>query len=707
VEDVEDDESENEMEVSDEDPAVDAIEVAVKGSLDELVDDLRHKTGKKVGIVECKGSLINNEDTQRRKCTCLSLYNEDDENEKQQRLDILVTAVATWVRKGTFKVNGYLDLRTMSERETHLRESIFCCFSTSKLLCTVDLTNLFGKKKWHVHLQTAKDKFLCLSTFLRLFSKIEQKMVEISESLIDVGGYNENSNALDQLKEEGTRRFTKQHNASLLMAFAKMAMRKERKKYDEISDQAGEVRVLEGRKNAYDYQAIEKIARLYMEGLNPEKEDLTSVIDTYRDGGRKNMTKEEKNERTRARRSSQMMLINRGLYNDTKAIVILIPGTEAADAFLRMFHNGNGKMADQPRARLFQIEDEPLDWVMNGMFVKATTSLKNKESLWQSAKNTNGRLRYLATDGGLFNGFKKYEEQIIGNEWEEKIMKVDKYLHDLLEDTIAGEDVNATGLEKNSDRETRWINAKKWVDQEVMKNKSNEDSWWSQERKEWHLWIDFGFLYTEMHGYQDAHYDYQRMKDMHENWLAFMGLTDSGMFLQVWPERPSMPDRYDNKTRNGKSKLKNALNQYEKKQGHIVFLPKGVGLAVGGDVCHSGSILCEPCKEYESYANPRFHCYIREKKWDEITSKEKKYVAATRGATYSNCVGIGEAKGNRWKEYDSECGEEDYTSRDADAAMRKDMVLCRELRITNERCVRRYTDKGGNEREKLDDTIFG
>jgi hypothetical protein len=276
----EDDKDEIGVDTSDEDPAVDAIGVAVKRGIDAVVEDLLHKTGPKVGKVECKGYMINPEDRQRRKCTCLSLYNEEDEIEKERRLDTLVLAVATWMRKGTFKVEGYLKLRKMSEREKHFRESLFCCFSTSKLLCTVDLTNLFGKKKWHVHLQMVEDNFFCLATFLRLFTKIEQEMEEITESLIEVGGYNANDDALKRIKEEGTRRFVKQHNASLMMAFAKMGLRKERKNYDELSEEAGDVRTLEGRQNAYDYLAIEKIARLYMEGLNPEKEDLTSVIDT-------------------------------------------------------------------------------------------------------------------------------------------------------------------------------------------------------------------------------------------------------------------------------------------------------------------------------------------------------------------------------------------------------------------------------------------
>ena len=140
-----------------------------------------------------------------------------------------------------------------------------------------------------------------------------------------------------------------------------------------------------------------------------------------------------------------------------------------------------------------------------------------------------------------------------------------------------------------------------------------------------------------------------------------------------------------------------------------MILPKGVGLAVGGDVCHGGSILCEPCKEYEAFCNPRFHCYIREKKFDETLEKnqQSKSASNTRGASYSNSVGIGKSKGNRWKDYDSECDSEDYNCGDADAALRKDMLLCRELRVTNHRGIQSYSGVDGTLREKLNDTIFG
>jgi hypothetical protein len=288
-------------------------------------------------------------------------------------------------------------------------------------------------------------------------------------------------------------------------------------------------------------------------------------------------------------------------------------------------------------------------------------------------------------------------------------LKVDKYLHDLLEETILREAVNPHGLENSSARKDRWARSVVWVEQEIEKNGRGNYSWWSQEREDWHLWIDFGFLFTEEHGFQDAHTDYLRMKEMQENWIAFMSLTDSGMLLQVSPERPVMPERFDTKTREGKLKLKQTLADFEKKEGVIVFLPKGVGLAVGGDVCHGGSILCEPCKEYEAFCNPRFHCYIREKKFDETLEKKRqsKSAANTRGASYSNSVGIWNSKGNRWKDYDSECDSEDYNCDDADAALRKDMVLCRELRVTNHRGIQSYSGVDGELREKLNDTIFG
>ena len=81
---------------------------------------------------------------------------------------------------------------------------------------------------------------------------------------------------------------------------------------------------------------------------------------------------------------------------------------------------------------------------------------KQGNTMTESVKYIWGRLRYLTQDGGLFNGFKEYKEEIISGDWDEKILKVDKYLHDLLQETITKREDNPHGCEKSSVREERW-----------------------------------------------------------------------------------------------------------------------------------------------------------------------------------------------------------------------------------------------------------
>jgi hypothetical protein len=697
--------TENRERNGEEEGALEQIECKVWEVLEEIAEDMRHKRGLSIGMVQCKGYSVDTKDFQRRNCTCLSLFNEKEDTKRQERLDVLVTSVGKWVRSGTFKINGFLEPRAMGERLQHFQESLFCRYSRNKLICIVDLTNLYAKKKWHVHLQSVDDHFLCLPTFLRLLLGLDESMQAIPEKLVEVGEYNINKTAVEQLKAQALHRFNRQYNASLVLAYAKMALRKERDDYDNLKTKA---KAANKRENAYDYLAIDKIAEMYMGGKNPEKFPMDSVIDTYMEGGRLEMTDEEKKEREQERRKTLMRLNNRGIHSDHDAIAILIPGTAAANNFLEMFNNGKGRRAGAARACLFQLEEEPLNWVMEGMFMKAVTTLKDKQNRWESARNTGGgKLRYLATSGGLFNGFKSFNDQVINKDWEVRVLQVDRYLHDLLGDAISGDGCNKNGMEHSDVREKRWSQAKSWVDREIEKNGNDDYRWWSQERMDWRLWMDFGLLYTEKHGYQDPHYDYQRMKEMQENWVSFMALTDSGMMLQVWPDRPQMPEQFDTRTREGKIKLKKCLSTYDKHEGRLVLIPKGVGLAVGGDVCHAGSMLCEPCKEFESFAQPRLHCYIREKRYDMEGKKERKAASSTRSTNYTSSVGIGESKGNRWKDYDSECDSDDYNDEDQDKALRRDNVLCKELRANNHRGVEDYVGRDGKARKKLNDTMFG
>jgi hypothetical protein len=195
-------------------------------------------------------------------------------------------------------------------------------------------------------------------------------------------------------------------------------------------------------------------------------------------------------------------------------------------------------------------------------------------------------------------------------------------------------------MEKGVARNERWFAAKYWVkekNKKAMKTGDHSYKWWSQKRDDFDLWIDFGFLYSTRHFFQKPHYDYKVVQDMMENWSAFIGLTNSGMFLQIWPQRPEVPRN------RGRGKVINArMKNYPCVGGVNIFIPKGVGLAVGGDTCHGGGILCEPSIEFEKMGHPRFHCYVREKRFDEAV-KQKNVKALptrprTRGTVHSSGV---------------------------------------------------------------------
>jgi hypothetical protein len=117
------------------------------------------------------------------------------------------------------------------------------------------------------------------------------------------------------------------------------------------------------------------------------------------------------------------------------------------------------------------------------------------------------------------------------------------------------------------------------------------------------------------------HVDYTRHEQMMLNWVGFMPLTAAGMFVEIWPGRPTKENMI---TQVGKKVNDNRL------EGKMVFIPKGVLLLVRGDTVHAGAMHCDTYKN--PYGNPRLHIYVK--------NRDKPVVE--------------EHNGNRWQDYDSE-----------------------------------------------------
>ena len=106
---------------------------------------------------------------------------------------------------------------------------------------------------------------------------------------------------------------------------------------------------------------------------------------------------------------------------------------------------------------------------------------------------------------------------------------------------------------------------------------------------------DVGYLFTSVyHTVQAMHVDYTRHAQMLQNWVAFMPLTAAGMFVEIWPGRPTKENTI---IRVGKKVDDKRL------EGAIVFIPKGVLLLVRGDTVHAGAMHCDTYKN--PYGNPR------------------------------------------------------------------------------------------------------
>jgi hypothetical protein len=281
-----------------------------------------------------------------------------------------------------------------------------------------------------------------------------------------------------------------------------------------------------------------------------------------------------------------------------------------------------------------------------------------------------------------------------------EVIALDKYINDLLSVTMEGDCKRDghVGCEKAESIENRWIAAKEWAvekDESFKKSGGTTFDWWHAERNQLKVWIDLGFLYSSKHFLQKPHYDYSSLKAMLENWQAFFGLTASGMFLQIWPTRPKI--KRDRK-RKRLSRKNDSIPVEEKVEGRLVFIPRGIGLVVGGETCHGGGLLCEPSKEYESKGHPRAHCYVRERRKEESKPSGSPNRKRTRSSVHSGGVSIGTDKSNQYQEYDSEdpnLSKRDFTNVSADS-YRFNSIASTEGRIV------------GSKRNKgLDSLLFG
>jgi hypothetical protein len=196
----------------------------------------------------------------------------------------------------------------------------------------------------------------------------------------------------------------------------------------------------------YDYNRMKSIAGEYLD----EDED-----EDYADD---NIDEEKRKLARRANGRKQLQYLDNKGLNDPKCIVILVPGTDTYNNFLSSWSNGPGKSSQEPRVRLFQVADEPLAWVMDGLF-RNVAALPKKLPYWKNALFSENAVAYNSTEGGLFRGYQSYDHdcklkgnrKVIKQGWELKIICLDKYFHDLFRDKLLGI-LDERGMEKESAR---------------------------------------------------------------------------------------------------------------------------------------------------------------------------------------------------------------------------------------------------------------
>jgi hypothetical protein len=265
---------------------------------------------------------------------------------------------------------------------------------------------------------------------------------------------------------------------------------------------------------------------------------------------------------------------------------------------------------------------------------------------FRSARETNYLLRYAGSNGGLLNGLMGKRENSEkwyvppghwatpeGKEDLKKTAIADRCLQYVIDSAIQGEGSYDENTGEVAGCEEYLVELQRqWTARETETGRAPTAGWASREfggRSEDTYTCDVGYLFTKNnHTVQKPHVDYKRRKQMMSNWIGFVPLTRNGMFIEVWPRRPTRTET--------RGKVKGVWVD-KRLQGSIVYIPYGVALLVRGDTVHAGGMHCDSFNN--PYGNPRLHIYIKNKALD-VTS---------------------ETNGNRWRDYESDNVSDDDT----------------------------------------------
>ena len=260
-------------------------------------------------------------------------------------------------------------------------------------------------------------------------------------------------------------------------------------------------------------------------------------------------------------------------------------------------------------------------------------------SQFRSARETKYLLRYAGTSGGLLNGLMGLREAsskthvppghwatVEGREDLKKTAIADRCLQYVIDAAIRDDGSYDESTGEIAGCEEYLLDLQRqWRAREVETGCTPTAGWASSEfgnRSADTYTCDVGYLFTKNHHtVQKPHVDYQRRTQMMTNWIGFVPVTKSGMFIEVWPSRPK-PEEIQAKI--------GGVMVDKRMPGSIVFVPYGIALLVRGDTVHAGGMHCDSFNN--PYGNPRLHIYIKNKTQD-VTN---------------------ETNGNRWKDYDSD-----------------------------------------------------
>ena len=236
---------------------------------------------------------------------------------------------------------------------------------------------------------------------------------------------------------------------------------------------------------------------------------------------------------------------------------------------------------------------------------------------FNSVDFTDHLLKYIGTTGGLLKGLCSvmphsdskrfipvlhYASTKEGIEDMKRTAVCDRYLQWLFETAIEndGRYNEMTGEIEGSEDYVQALD-KEW-EAKVAKDGGAPDYAWITEnfgnRSDDKYTCDIGYLFTKAnHTTQSMHVDYLRRKWQKDNWISFMPISETGMYVQIWGGRPT------------KECVVGEGNTDNRQEGSVIFIPCGMTLIVHGDTVHGGGMHCDSYKNL--YGNPRLHIYIK------------------------------------------------------------------------------------------------